>query len=182
MQAKEIIDFVKQRIEPLPPQGPYGERYRVSATLTDGTFLPCVVVESSTRQLQLAIRRFEESRTAKHPSMGYEAIVQSFVTKGNSVNDYDIKELTPSQWAIPLAKLREIGGETSMGWTEFYGIMRDGMEFRFGTTFLVEFFELPQGYAATDIVKVIPAIRGAPPRQDRIFREKPFFVCYVDGL
>jgi hypothetical protein len=69
-----------------------------------------------------------------------------------------------------------------MSWTEFYAIMKDGKEFRFGTTFLIEFFDLPQGYMAADIEKIIPATRGAIPRQERIYREKPFFTCYVDGL
>ena len=46
MRAKEIVAFISEQIEPLPAIHPSGERYRVSATLTDGTHLQCVVVES----------------------------------------------------------------------------------------------------------------------------------------
>jgi hypothetical protein len=38
--------------------------------------------------------------------------------------------------------------------------MRDGSEFRFATTFLIEFFEMPDGYTANDIQKITPAVRG----------------------
>ena len=69
-----------------------------------------------------------------------------------------------------------------MSWTEFYAIMRDGKEFRFGTTFLTEFFDMPTGYSAADITKIIPAVRDERPRQEKIYREKPCFTCYVDGL
>jgi len=114
--------------------------------------------------------------------MDYQSIVRVFVTNGNRLNDYDIKELSPSPSAIPVARLGEIGGETSMGWTEFYATMRDGAEFRFGTTFLVEFFDLPDDYRVTDIERITSAVRGESPRQQRIYRERPFFTCYVDDL
>jgi len=114
--------------------------------------------------------------------MGYRAIVQSFVTKGGRVNDYDLKEISASPFAIPLVRMREIHGETSMSWTGFYAIMRDGKEFRFGTLFLTEFFDMLTGYTASDITKIVPAVRGEKPRQEKIYREKPFFTCYVDGL
>lgn len=114
--------------------------------------------------------------------MGYEAIVKNFVTHGNTVNDYDLKEIIQSPFAFPMARMREINGETSMGWTEFSATMRDGKEFRFGTTFLTEFFDMPTGYQASDIVKVVPAVRGQPRNMTDIYREKPFFTCYVEGL
>jgi hypothetical protein len=184
MRVKEIIAFVKQQIEPLPAHGPYGERYRVTATLTDGTHLPCVVVESAARMVDLAIRRFDETRIDKslHRSVDYRAIVKSFVTRGNTINDYDLQSLAISPFAIPLVRWREIGGETSMGWTEFYATMTDGTEFRFGTGYCDEFFQMPTGYVATDIHKIVPAIRHEKPRQDKVYREKPFFTCYIDGI
>jgi hypothetical protein len=182
MNSNEIVDFVKRKIEALPATSPYGARYRVAATLSDGTYLPCVVVEGTTDRLNLAMRRFDESRHARHVSMGYESIVKVFVAKGNTVNDYDIDQLAPSPCAIPLARLLEIKGETSMGWTEFYAVMKDGAEFRFGTQFLTEFFGLPEGYGIADIVRIIPAVRGEAPRHQRIYRERPFFTCYVDDL
>ncbi len=73
------------------------------------------------------------------------------------MNDYDIRELAPSPFAIPLARMREIKGETSMSWTAFTAAMSDGAEFRFGTTFLTEFFDMPPGYTATNIAKITPA-------------------------
>ena len=182
MDAEKIVSFVKEQIEPLPAYPPYGERYRVSATLIDGTRLPCVVIEGTAKIVDLAIKRFEETRQSTDPFMGYHAIVKSFVTKGGTVNNYDLKDISASPFAIPVVRVREIDGETSMSWTEFYAIMRDGKEFRFGTTFLTEFFEMPIGYAATDITRIIPAVRGEKPRQEYIYREKPFFTCYVDGL
>jgi hypothetical protein len=182
MRHEDIVAFVKKSVEPLPPCHPYGERYRVAATLNDGTCLPCVVVESASRTVDLAIKRFDETRKSSDPYMGYRGIVKSFVTHGNAVNDYDLRELSLSRFAIPLARAREIGGETSMSWTEFYATMQDGREFRFGTTFLTEFFDMPDGYSASDIERIVPAVRGEQPRVERIYREKPFFTCYVGGL
>jgi hypothetical protein len=184
MSTDEIVEFIRKTIEPLPPSAPYGERYRVSATLKDGLHLPCVVFESATRVVDLAIKRFDETRRDKSLNimMDYRAIVRTFVTTGNTVNDYDIREVGISPFAISLARVREIRGETSMSWTEFYAIMQDGAEFRFGTTFLREFFQMPEGYVASDIQKIIPAVRGEKPRSETIYREKPFFTCYLDGI
>jgi hypothetical protein len=46
----------------------------------------------------------------------------------------------------------------------------------------MEFFEMPDGYTAPDIQKIIPA----PPLEKRssgkIYRERPFFTCYIDGI
>jgi hypothetical protein len=182
MRTEDIIEFVKKNVEPLPAYPPYGERYRVAAIMSDGTPLPCVVIEGASIIVDLALKRFEETRNSPDPYMGYRAIVKSFVTKGNTINDYDLKELTFSPHAIPLSRMQEIKGETSMGWTEFYAEMKDGTEFRFGTTFLTEFFDMPSGYSAADIVKIALAARGEKPRQEHIYREKSFFTCYVEGL
>lgn len=182
MKAAEIIEFVRANVEPLPAHAPYGERYRVSATLTDGTVLPCVVIEGTDSIIDLAIKRFSDTQTSKYPHMGYRSIVKTFVAHGNTVNDYDLGSLSLSPNAILLARIREIGGETSMSWTEFYAQMKDGAEFRFGTRFLTEFFAMPNGYTASDIVRITPAVRGEKPRHEVIYRERPFFTCYVEGL
>jgi hypothetical protein len=115
-------------------------------------------------------------------SGGYTAIVRNFVICGNCLDAYDIESLQPSKFAISLERSREIGGETSMGWTEFYGTMHDGTEFRFGTTFLTEFIDMPDGYSASDIKRIVPAVRSDKPRAEKVYREKPFFTCYIDGL
>jgi hypothetical protein len=141
MKPEEIVRFVKNNIEPLPAIAHYGQRYRVSATLTDGTFLPCVVVEATKHVVELAMRRFEEEKKGSIKAIlsrsgGCQKIVENIVTTGNCVNYYDIRSVQMSRFSIPLQRLREIAGETSMGWTEFYATMSDGVEFRFGTTFL----------------------------------------------
>lgn len=182
MRPKDIIEFVKKYVEPLPAYPPYGERYRVSAMMTDGTSLPCVVIESAPRIIDLALKRFEETRTSLDPYSGYRAIVNSFVTSGNRVNDYDLKQLAISPYAMPPSRIQEIKGGTSMGWTGFCVRMKDGMEFRFGTTFLVEFFDMPPGYSAADILRVFPEVHGEEEKQKRVYREKPFFTCYLNGL
>lgn len=188
MKPEDITKFVKKNIEPLPAIKPYGLRYRVSAILTDGTNLPCVVIESVKNVVELSIRRFDEEKNGGARAIlrggkgDYPGIVKSFVTSGNRVNHYDITSLEASRFAIPLLRLQEVKGETSLGWTEFYATMNDGKEFHFGTTFFTEFFDMPSGYSATDLMKVIPAVRGEEPRREIIYREKPFFTCYIDGI
>jgi hypothetical protein len=182
MRAEEIVEFVKRNVEPLPASPLYGERYRVAGTMTDGTALPCIVVESASRTVDLALKRFEQTKSSDDPYMGYRAIVGTFVTKGNVVDDHDLHDLSISPYAIPLSRIREIDGETSMSWTEFYAIMTDGKEFRFGTQFITEFFDMPPGYSAANIARLVPVVRGEQARQEHIYREKPFFTCYVDGL
>ncbi len=184
MCTEEIVEFIRNKIEPIPANRPYGERYRASATLKDGLHLPCVVFESASRRVDLALKRFDDTRgdESLNVMMDYRAIVRNFVATGNTVNDYDIREIGMSPFAIPLARMREIGGETSMGWTEFYAVMKDGAEFRFGTGYLNEFFNMPNGYDVSDIRKVVPAIREEKPRCETIYRERPFFTCYIDGI
>ena len=182
MRAKDIVDFVRRNVEPLPASFPYGERYRVSGTLADGTPLPCIVVESASRRIDLALRRFEETKPPRESRESYLAVVRNFVAGGNRLNDYDLRELSVSPYAIPVARLREINGETTMGWTAFSAIMNDGREFRFGTQFLYEFFDMPPGYSAENISRIIPAVRGVRSDEQPIYRERPFFTCYVDGL
>ena len=69
-----------------------------------------------------------------------------------------------------------------MGWTEFYAIMEDGKEFCFGTTFNIEFFSMPEGYTANNIIKITPAVRGEPRKYEQVYRERPFFECYIEKL
>ena len=183
MEVQEIRKYIKGNIQPLCGRLGKEELYRCSATLIDNTFLPCVVIQESEYRLQLALKRFEETRKNKklHYSAGYESIVRHFVCSGNTVNYYEIKELKPSIYAIPIERMGEIGGETSMGWTEFIVFMDDGSDFCFGTTFEEIFFDMPEGYTADRIKKIIPAVRSEPRKHDKVFREKPFFDCYLDN-
>lgn len=93
------------------------------------------------------------------------------------MNPYDIDRLEKSPFAIPLARFKEIKGETSMSWTQFTAIMKDGSEFAFGTPYLTEFFHMPDGYNGDDIVKIIPH-----KAEMTVLRERPFFTCHVSGL
>jgi hypothetical protein len=162
--------------------------YRCAAYLKDGLYLPCVVLASAEVQVDLAIRRFEETIEENRPrgllgrtksrGLTYRDIVGTFVIKGNRLNHYDIDRLEPSPFAIPLERLAEVHGETSMAWTQFSAVMRDGSKFSFGTTFLMEFFQMPSGYSGQEVVQVISHERT----EGELYRERPFFTCFVEGL
>ncbi len=186
MDEKEIAAFAKANFEPIrgPVEGP---AYRCAAYLTDGVYLPCVLVASRQEWVELALRRFAETTADKQGLFGrrrfgrgfdHSSIVESFVAAGNRLNSYDIDRLEASRYALPREHLLEIEGETSMSWTQFVGVMRDGCEFSFGTTFLTQFFDMPAGYTASDVATIRPHERGA----GELFRERPFFTCFVDGL
>ena len=86
-----------------------------------------------------------------------------------------------------------------MGWTGFGARMKDGTTFAFGTRFHFEFFDMPEGYQATDMVEILShhymstsgqlkshlfPTAGWPEDYDAeaIHRERPFFHCYLEGL
>ena len=183
MDELDIIKFAEANLERVV--GPHGgPAYRAAATLTDGVHLPCVLIASVESHLELALRRFEEARLdGLKPEgqrrfghrMAYRDIVETFTARNNCVRHFDIAKLERSRFAIPLARLREVSGETSMSWTQFSVVMRDGAEFGFGTTFLMEFFDMPDGYSGDDIASVHPP-RAQP---GRTYRERPYFSCYV---
>ncbi len=185
MNEEAIISYAKSELERL--ENTYGgPAYRCAAVLKDGVKLPCVLLVSAEAVTELALRRFDETRADEALSkskrrfgagMQYRDIVKSFVTSGNCVNAYDIERLEKSPFAIPLARFKEIKGETSMSWTQFTATMKDGREFAFGTTYLTEFFHMPDGYVGDDIVKIIPHKAETP-----VLRERPFFTCHVSGL
>ena len=201
LSIEEITSFLKGNIEPLTDTI-YGDVYRVSVTLTDGLQLPCVLFRNSTTLVDLAIRRFKEEKSnksifRKSSGLGYEGIVKSFVASGNCINHYDIAKVDKSNFAIPLQILKQISGETKMGWTGFVAKMKDGKQFAFGTSFLFEFFNFPDGYLPTDIVEIIshsyldkegilksyhdPKVYQEFD-QSLVYRERPYFECYIDTL
>jgi hypothetical protein len=183
MDELDVIKFAEANLERIA--GPHGgPAYRCAATLTDGVHLPCVLIASVDSQLELALRRFEETRLdGLKPKaerrfghgMTYPDIVKTFTASNNCVRHFDIASLEPSRFVIPLARLGEVRGETSMSWTQFSVTMRDGAEFGFGTSFLMEFFDMPDGYSGDDIVSVHQH-RAGP---GRTYRERPYFSCYV---
>ena len=161
----DIRKFIKSGEEPFPDTN-YGDGYRCSAYLKDGTFLPCVIIRKNQKYIELACRRIKEEMKGKsifaNKKEGYREIIKTFVTSGNIVNDYDIESVEKSNFAIPLSLLSKIEGETVMSWTGFVFEMHDGMLFSYDTTFQVEFFDLVWRYG--DAFKVQLDIGGKVPQ------------------
>jgi hypothetical protein len=198
--AREWVKRIVGDVEPMRDDI-YGPQYRCSLTLEDGTFLPCALLQSRERLVDLAKRRIREEMERKGVFAGrdpYGQIVEGFVANGNRVNDYDVASAAPSRFAIPLSLLSRIHGESTMGWTGWVFRMRDGRAFSYGTTFSTEFFHLPDGYDFSDVDEVINHSvvseegvitglqrGGVPPAwsfSSATFRERTFFSCAVDGL
>jgi hypothetical protein len=200
---EDIIKFLKDNVQPLDDNA-YGLGYRASATLKDGTFLPCVIFRNPTTLINLAIRRFKEEQSgktifSKSSGLGYREIVKTFVASGNCVNHYDIAKVDKSRFAFPFDVQKQIKGETSMSWTAFVAKFKDGRHLSFGTTWNWEFFDLPADFKAEDIVEIINhsyllktgEIVGHRSSLDRVARkeemekiysDRQFFECYVDNL
>lgn len=201
LPLEDIIKFLRINIQPLPDTN-FGDGYRASVTLTDGLFLPCVMFRNSSSIVDLAVRRFREEQSgksifSKSSGLGYREIVKTFVASGNCVNYYDVARVDKSDFAFPQETLRKIKGETKMGWTGFVAKMNDGKQFAFGTSFLFAFFDMPEGYSVDDITEIInhsyldkdgnlksyhaPEVYEEFER-DMVFRERPYFECYLDNL
>jgi len=172
--------------------------------LKDGTYLPCVIFRNPSTIVKLAVRRFKEESKGngifnKASGIGYYNIVKSFVTNGNRINEYDIERVEKSKYAYPLAIQKQITGETTMGWTGFAAKMKDGKVFGFGTSFTFEFFSMPEGYSVEDIVEIInhsyvlktgelrshrqgPLTRPEEYKDAVVYRERPYFDCFIDNL
>jgi hypothetical protein len=199
----EDYKFLKDNIEPLE-DSVYGLGYRVSAYLTDGTYLPCVVFRNPSKIVDLAIMRFKDEQTGKgffsrSSDVGYRDIVRTFVTKGNCLNDYDIEKVEKSRNVFPLSIQNQIRGETTMGWTGFVAKMKDGKYFGFGSQFRWEFFDFPDGYSGEDVVEIInhsyiSKFGDVKSHQvpffdhpddyapELIHREKPYFECFTNEI
>ena len=104
-----------------------------------------------------------------------------------------------SKFAFSKEILSKIKGETRMGWTGFIVKMNDSKLFNFGTSFLFHYFQMPEGYEQSDINEIINhsyVLNSGEIRSYRdsnkdemeelktikIYREKPYFECYVDSL
>lgn len=201
MKKEEIIKFLKNNIEPIEDSA-YGVGYRASVHLVDGVFLPCVIFRNPNTIIDLAMKRFREElsgRSIFKGQSGYYEIVKLFVAQRNCLNDCDIASIEKSKFAFPVSILRQIKGETTMSWTGFSAKMKDGQHIGFGTTFLMEFFQMPENYSVEDIDEIINHsyvlksgelrphkvgfVEGGDDYKDAvIYRERPFFECYVDGL
>ena len=84
-----------------------------------------------------------------------------------------------------------------MGWTGFVAKMKDGKCFSFGTVFDTEFFDMPESYSVEDIEEIINhsytlqtgEIKSCHDisvftndNKDFVYRERPYFECYLDNL
>jgi hypothetical protein len=193
---QEIIEKVKPISDSI-----YGSIYRCSLTLKDGTAIPCATLQSKTKLVELAKRRIKEEMAGKGRIGGpdpYGQIVSSFAAQGNNINDYDVASVAPSRFVPPLILLKQIHGETCMGWTGWVFEMKDGKLFAYGSSFHFEFLDLPEGYSFDDVAKVhnhsylssggeiINLQQGALPPKDyareKTFRERIFFTCFIEGI
>jgi hypothetical protein len=198
-----MSDWVKNITNTVEPinDSIYGPIYRCSLTLEDGAFLPCAVIQSKPRLVDLAKRRIKEEIRGRGRLGGddpYGQIVSSFVAQGNRVNDYDVLSAAESRYAIPISLLERIEGETVMAWTCWVFRMKDKRVFSFGTSFSMEFFQLPDGYEFSDVEEVInhsyidpngvlkSVEQGLYLPDDYnpgpMLRERVFFTCAVDGI
>lgn len=195
----EINDFLKSGEEPVPDTH-YGDGYRCSVYLKDGLYLPCVVIRKNRKYIDLACRRLQDEQSGKSifkdKRNGFRETVKTFVTSGNTINAYDIKSVEPSAYAFPSSLLKQIEGETVMSYTCFVLEMRDGKMFSFGSSFLFAFFDLPSGYAFSDVTQVhnhsfvspdgsIVTVKDVEDFQNEyqpvsVYRERPYFECYVE--
>ncbi len=190
MNTTEIAEFLKANIVPLD-DAIYGPRYRASARLNDGTYLPCVVFEGLAPRLRLAEKRL---RPRPWSYKFAPNVLRVFVAGGNHVARYDLSEVESSPFAWPLELLKQIQGETAMGWTAFVAEMTDGTFHNFGTDFRMEFFDLPAGYNYHQIKRIHSGVthrsfdKGLEPwsfesaKDCKVIRERPFFTCYLDEL
>ncbi len=193
MRNDELIRVLRGEFSDMT-DGKERPTFRCSAYLKDGLYLPCVSFEASEDRLALALRRFDETRADQQKplwkgpkkfgkGLQYQDVVKSFVCSKSSVEWHHVARIERSPFALAHERLVEVKGETSMSWTQFTGRMSDGAEFEFGTLWSQEFFAMPDGYSAADVVKIIPAERGTRPKDGQtIYRERPFFTCYLDGL
>lgn len=204
IREEDLIKFLKNNIDSYDDQI-YGKTYRASVTLTDGTYLPCVIFRNSKPKIDLAIKRFKDEQGGnsifkiKSKEFGYREIVKKFITCGNNLNLYHIANVEKSSFVIPLSEVRKIDGETAMSWTAFVIKFKNGQKASFGTSWNWEFFSKPDGVDFDNIEEIISgayldkngevifhkSIQNYSQMKDlldEIYREKPFFECYLDNL
>ncbi|MDO6966544.1 hypothetical protein [Rhizobium alvei] len=202
MRSK-IYPFVTEALSTIEPivDDSYGPIYRCSATLEDGTFLPCVTLQSRDAIAHLARLRITEAlqgRSKFRSDDPFGEMVAHFAASGTQVSDYKIRSIGPSRFAIPLSLMQQIHGETTMAWTGWVFRMRDGRCFSYGSPFRWDFLDLPDDYEFSDVAEVINHSyvdldgQVKPLRQGsflpegyadiHVMRERIHFVCYVDGI
>lgn len=137
------------------PASVHKERhFNAAVFLLDGTYLPCVSFKAGDRQ--------------------------SASSRISLLSVYHIAAVERSRFALPAGLVEGLcqTGETRMSWVSFVGRMRDGTEHWFGSSYHLEFFEMPQGYSADQLVEIFPhrSLTG------QCYEALPFFECFVEGL
>lgn len=203
MTNADLQKFFEENLE--QDDSIFGPQCRCAVTLTDGLHLPCVILRKTASTVDLALRRFDEERKGKgvfgRSKKAYRQIVQHFVTSGSTVSSHEVQSVSESPYSLPYDMMKNIHGETMMSWTAWAFEMSDGAVFSYGSSFLFDFFELPDGYQFRDVAKVhnhsyvndqgaIVSInedredyikKRDANNQSRVFRERPYFTCYIDG-
>ena len=153
---QEIIDFLKDNIEPLDDEY-YSAGYRVAAYLTDGTYLPCVVFRNlnAVEVANKKLTKYRNDYKIKHYTKSLNGKYIRYSPRKNYVNDYCIAGVEKSKYAFPVSIVKQIQGETRMGWTAFAAKMKDGRYFGFGTAGGKEFFHMPENYSVEEIDTII---------------------------
>ncbi len=199
-----ILDQFAQSSTDDFPYDAHGPGYRCSFELTDGLMIPCGIIRRKQYLVDLALERFETEKAGKgvfsNSESPYRNIVSHFVTSGNRINEFAIKSVSASRYALPLSLLEQIQGETVMSWTGWVFEMSDGKLFSYGSSFSFEFFDIPDGYEFRDVARVhnnsfvapdgtVTNIRDNPEKWREwmqsdaggsMFRERPYFECYID--
>jgi hypothetical protein len=194
------FQYVIETVEPIEDSID-GRQYRCALTLWDGTHLPCVVIHSKQRLVELAKRRIKEGIDGQGILDGddpYGRIISRFVPEVNRIDEYDVKSASPSPFAPPISLLRQIHGETTMAYTGWVFEMSDGKMFSYGSDYSMEFLELPDGYSFADVAKVhnhsyvgetgelMPLQQGGffpdDYRDVPVFHERLYFRCATDYI
>lgn len=151
--------------------------YRCAAHLSDGSFLPCVVVRNRSELRERLKKRLREGDTEKYDSiLGNRAtVVDPFLTR-NYISPEDIVSLERSRHAIPLRVLGQVTEDLFS--FPFIATMDDGCAFSFCTNWDMHFFEMPHGYHADRI----DTVRSTSMKSisDPVYRQKNFSTCLVE--
>jgi hypothetical protein len=160
--------------------------YRAEITLLGGQRLPCVVFRSALRRVRHAVHAFENSqRSSTSVGDSYLAMVRVFVCSGHQIAATAVRDVAPSRYAIPprirddlyaMAQMRGTDLNAQMLW--FRGEMDDGARFDFGFSEGGEFLQMPDGYRASQLIRVDP-LKKKPKVP---FGGMDSFACYLDGL
>jgi hypothetical protein len=157
--------------------------FRCSATLFDGTQLPCVVLREATAHLDLGLRYLRASVVAGRevdPSAVEQlaGLMRAYALGSSRVALEQVVSLRTCPFAIPWEILRDLPGE--LGWSPvtFTATMDDGARFGFHTAFSMAFFDMPTGYGG-DRVRAVTL--GADDGQ-HLHRERDGFAAFVEDV